>query len=395
MNLFDAVVIVILVAAVLIGISSGALPQVGGLAGALAGAALAITGLPLVRDPLNGIAPDLRAFVVLGGILLLVGLGEAIGSAIGRAIGVRLRGGVLGVLGSADRVLGGFVGAGQALLVIWLIGGLLASGPMRVLATQAQTSLVVRTMSRVLPPPTEFAAELATLLNGTGIPELFVGLEPLPAPDVERPTDRAARAIAERAIGSTYRVSAATCLFQSSGTGFAIAADYVVTNAHVIAGSGGIRVQATGGGLRDATAVYFDPELDVALLWVRGLGAQPLRFAAADPDRGAIGATLGFPHGQGLDVEPAAVAGAYAARGRDIYGTGQVSRRILELRAIVDQGDSGGPLVLDDGTVGGVVFAEARTDDNAGYALTPTSVATAVAPAIGRTSRVDTGSCIH
>jgi S1-C subfamily serine protease len=394
-NLFDVVVIAIVVAAVLIGIRSGALPQVGGLAGALAGAAIAIAGLPFVRDPLNAIPPDLRAFVVLGGILLLVGLGEGLGSAIGRAIGVRLSGGVLGVLGSADRVAGGFVGAGQALLVIWLIGGLLASGPMRFLATQAQTSLVVRTMSRVLPPPTEFAAELATLLNGTGIPELFVGLEPLPAPDVERPTDPAARAIANRAVASTYRVSAATCLFQSSGTGFAVAPDYVVTNAHVVAGSTAIRVQGTAGRVRDATAVFFDPQLDVALLWVRGLGAPPLRFAAGDPERGALGATLGFPHGQGLDIEPAAVAGAYAARGRDIYGTGQVNRRILELRAVVDQGDSGGPLVLGDGTVGGVVFAEARTDEEAGYALTPTSVATAIGPAVGRTGAVDTGACIH
>jgi S1-C subfamily serine protease len=300
-----------------------------------------------------------------------------------------------GVLGTADRFLGGFVGAGQALLVVWLIGGLLASGPMRYLATQAQTSLIVRTMSRVLPPPTEFAADLANLLNGTGIPELFVGLEPLPAPDVERPTDPAARAIAERAIGSTVRVSAATCQFQSSGTGFAIAGDYVVTNAHVVAGASAIRVQVTGGGLRDATAVEFDPDLDVALLWVPGLGAQPLRFATTDPIRGAVGATLGFPHGGGLVVEPAAVSNAYSAQGRDIYGGGRISRRILELRAVVDQGDSGGPLILADGTVGGVVFAEARTDENAGYALTPTSVATAVAPSIGRTGPAPTGACIH
>lgn len=395
MNLFDVVVVILLVAAVLIGISSGALPQVGGLAGAAAGAALAIAGLPLVRMPLGEIPPDLRAFVVLGGILFFVGVGEAVGSALGRAVAVRLRGGVLGVLGSADRVLGGFVGAGQALLVIWLVGGLLASGPMRYLATQAQTSFVVRTMSRVLPPPTEFAAELATLLDGTGIPELFVGLEPLPAPDVERPTDPAAQAIAERAIASTYRVSAATCLFQSSGTGFAIAREYVVTNAHVVAGATSIRVQAAGGGLRDAIPVLFDPDLDVALLWIDDLDAAPLRFATKDPDRGAVGATLGFPHGKGLDIEPAAVSGSYPARGRDIYGTGQVSRRILELRAVVEQGDSGGPLVLADGTVGGVVFAEARTDENAGYALTPTSVASAVTASIGRTGGVSTGSCIH
>jgi S1-C subfamily serine protease len=391
-NLFDVVVIVLVVAAVLIGISSGALPQLGGLAGAVTGAGVAIAGLPLAESLLERIAPGMRAIVVLAGILFLVGMGEAIGSAVGRAVAIRLRG---GVLGTADRVLGGFVGAGQALLVVWLVGGLLAAGPMRFLASQAQTSLAVRTMSRLLPPPTEFAAELANLLNDTGIPELFVGLEPLPAPDVERPSDPAAQAIAARALDSAFRVSAATCLYQSSGTGFAIAGDYVVTNAHVVAGATTIRVGATGGRLHDATPVFFDPDLDVALLWVDALDAPPLRFATADPERGALGATLGYPHGGGLLVEPAAVAGAYAAQGLDIYGDQRVSRRILELRARVDQGDSGGPLLLSDGSVGGVVFAEARTDENAGYALTPTSVATAVAPSIGRTSRVDTGACIH
>ena len=72
-----------------------------------------------------------------------------------------------------------------------------------------------------------------------------------------------------------------------------------------------------------------------------------------------------------------------------------MKRDILELRAAVDRGDSGGPLILQDGTVGGVVFAESRTDDEVGYALAPTPVATRVAPAIGRTSRVDTGDCVR
>jgi S1-C subfamily serine protease len=391
-NLFDVVVLVVVVSAILIGIASGALPQLGGLAGAVAGAGGAIAGLPLAEGPLEQIPPGVRAIVVLGGILLLVGLGEGIGSAVGRAVATRLGG---GVLGTADRVLGGFVGAGQALLVVWLLGGLLASGPMRLLAGQAQTSFTVRTMSRLLPPPTEFAADLANLLDDTGIPELFVGLEPLPAPDIDRPTDPAAQAIAANAVGSTFRISAATCLYQSSGSGFAIAGDYIVTNAHVIAGGTTVRVQATGGQLHDATPVLFDPDLDIALLWAPDLNARSLRFAAADPERGAMGATLGFPHGGGLLVEPAAVAGAYAAQGLDIYGDRRVSRRILELRARVDQGDSGGPLLLANGTVGGVVFAEARTDENAGYALTATSVATAVAPSIGRTARADTRSCIH
>jgi S1-C subfamily serine protease len=391
-NLFDAVVLILLVAAVLIGITSGALPQVGGLVGAFGGGALAIAALPWVEAPLEGVKDDVRAIAVLGGILLLVGVGEAIGSAIGRTAAIRLRG---GVLDHVDRILGGFVAAAQALLVIWLIGGLVAAGPMRVLAAQAQTSFVLRALTGVLPAPTEFAAELGRLLKTTGIPDLFVGLEPLPAPDVERPTDPAAAAIAAAAVRSTVRVTAATCLFQSSGSGFAVARGYVVTNAHVVAGASAVRVQAPGGDPLAGVVVFDDPELDVALLWVRELDVAPLRFASADPERGTIGATLGFPHGGGLLVEPAAVAGAYDARGRDIYGAQQVTRRILELRAIVDQGDSGGPLILADGSVGGVVFAEARTDENVGYALTPRSVATAVQPSIGRTGGVSTGACIH
>ncbi len=392
MNLFDILILVVVAAAVLIGISSGALPQIGGLLGGFGGAALVITILPAVEPRLTDLEPAIRAIVVLAGILLVVGIGEAIGSSIGRLATVRLGASPLRTL---DRALGGLVGGIQALLVIWLMSGLLAAGPLRYLATQAQTSLLVRGLNQVLPAPTEIAVELGRLLDDTGIPDLFVGLDPLPQPPVARPADPAAAAIARRAENSTVKVSALTCEFTSSGTGFAIAGDYVVTNAHVVAGARTIRVAVSGGRPLDARAVFDDPELDVALLWVNNLNAAPLRFAASDPSRGAVGATLGFPHGGALTISAAAVAGSYVAQGRDIYGTGRVSRAIVELRAEIDQGDSGGPLILADGTVGGVVFAEARTDEEVGYALTPTAVARAVEPAIGRTGLADTGACIR
>jgi S1-C subfamily serine protease len=391
-NLFDLLVVVLVVLAVFIGFTSGALPQIGGLLGAFAGGALAIVLLPWLEPLVGDMNPLVRAVVVLAGMLLIVGIGEAIGSAIGRLGAIRLRG---SPFGTVDRAFGGFVGAGQALLVVWLIGGLLAAGPLRALATQAQTSIVVRGLNSVLPAPTEIALELGRLLDDTGLPDLFVGLEPLPAPPVAQPADPAAEAIARAAVPSTVRVAALTCQFTSSGSGFAVAPDYVVTNAHVVAGARTIRVTPPDGDPRDSVAVYDDPELDVALLWVPGLGARPLRLAAADPTRGAIGATIGYPHGGPLTVSPAAVAGAYVAQGRDIHGEQRVSRRIVELRAAIEQGDSGGPLILSDGTVGGVVFAEARTDDDVGYALTPTSVAQAVEPSIGRTGAVDTGACIR
>jgi S1-C subfamily serine protease len=250
-------------------------------------------------------------------------------------------------------------------------------------------------MTAILPPPTELAVGLGRWLDATGLPDVFVGFEPIPAPPIDPPTDPAARAIAAAAEASTLKVTAATCGLSTVGTGFVVANGYVVTNAHVVAGADdqGIRVRS-GGRTFDAVAVVFDPELDVAVLHVAGLDAAPLRFAPRDPDRGAIGATLGYPGGGSLTIEPAAVTGRYPATGLDIYGRSRVQRQILELRAAVAHGDSGGPLILPDGSVGGVVFAEARTNPDVGYALSPTEVATAVRPGVGRTGPVDTGACI-
>ncbi|MDQ6795735.1 MAG: MarP family serine protease [Chloroflexota bacterium] len=391
MNLFDAAAIVLVVLAVILGFRSGALPQIGGLIGALAGGASAILALPLADSVLKTLDPPIRAVAVVVWLLLAIGLGEAVGSTAGRGIATRLGS---GILGTVDRVAGAFVGVAQALLIIWLAGGLLAAGPLPRLSSQAQTSVAVRTLSGIFPPPTKIAAGLGRLLDASGLPDVFIGLEPVPAAPVDRPTDPRARAIARAAEASTVKVTAETCGAISSGTGFAIARDYVLTNAHVVAGGSSVRV-LLGGQLRDASAVLFDPRLDVALLWAPGLGAQPLAMAASDPKRGDTGASLGFPGGGALTVVPVAVAARYDARGLDIYGKDPVNRSILELRANIERGDSGGPFVLADGTVGGVVFAESRTDPAVGYALAPTQVAIKVDPAIGRTSRVETGGCIQ
>ncbi|HEX5015205.1 MAG TPA: MarP family serine protease [Candidatus Limnocylindrales bacterium] len=391
MNWFDAVVVALVVVAVVIGFRSGALPQLCGLAGAVLGGVLSILAVPYLEQPLESVDAQLRAFLVLGLVLFAVGIGEAIGSAIGRTAASRLG---EGLFGAVDRVLGAVVGGAQAVLVFWLASGLLAAGPSPTLATQAQTSTFVRAMNAYLPAPTEIATALSRLLGETGLPDLFVGLEPLPAPPVSLPDDPLVRDLAALAVPSTVKVSAATCQTISSGTGFVVEPGYVVTNAHVVAGADTVRVGLDGDAY-DAAPVHFDPDLDIALLYAPGLPAPALSLAQTDPTRGAIGATLGFPGGGALAAVPAAVASSYPARGLDIYGDQRVTRAILELRAQIDQGDSGGPLILSDGTVGGVVFAEARTDPGVGYALTPSSVRDAIAPALGRTGLVPVGHCIH
>jgi len=323
--------------------------------------------------------------------VLAVALGEGLGAGAGQAASLRLG---QGVLGSADRLAGAAMAVAQGILVLWLAGSLMATGPVPRLSAIAQTSSVMRTLSGYLPPLTEITADVGQILDVSGLPQVFVGLEPFPAPPVDVPADPQARAIAGPAEDSTARVSAVSCNALLTGTGFVVGSGYLVTNAHVVAGGSSVRVNI-GGQTFDTTVVLFDPSLDVAVLWAPDVKAKSLRFAAQDPRAGTPAAALGHPNGGGLAVIPAAVAAEYAATGRDIYGHGRITRNILELRAQVEPGDSGGPLILRDGTVGGVVFAEARSDPNVGYALSPASVATDVAPALGQTSAVSTGPCVR
>jgi S1-C subfamily serine protease len=391
MNPFDLIAVVLFILATLLGFRSGLLPQLGGIGGAILGAILAVASLPLIEPALADLDPTIRALAVLAGLVFAVGLGEGVGASLGRLAGERLGGGLLGAM---DRVGGAVGGAIQGLLIVWLAGGLLAVGPLPALAQSAQTSVAVRTLDRVLAPPTLLVTELGRLLDASGLPDVFIGLEPLPRPPVDLPSDPAIKGIATAAAASTVRVVAATCGLQSTGTGFAVAESYVVTNAHVVAGGRTVRVDRAGV-LFDATAVFFDPELDIAVLYVPRLPSAPLRFADSDPDRGSLGAALGHPGGGPLQIIPAGVTGSYDARGLDIYGTNQVTRRVIELHAAIERGDSGGPFVLLDGSVGGVVFAEARSDPAVGYALSPTAVAQAVERAIGATNAAALGACVR
>lgn len=391
MNPVDAMAVGMLVLSVILGIRSGALPQLGGLTGAAGGAFGAIALLPIVLPYVVHLETILRVGAVLAVLLLCIGLGEMIGAHIGRAVSGRLGNGLFGAL---DRVAGGIVGAGQAVLVVWLLGGILATGLVPALERDAQTSVAVRGIDAVLPPPTELVLGLGTVLDRSGLPDVFLGLERLPAAPVTMPADVLAQALGQRALASVPRVEAEACNYRSTGTGVVVKSGYVVTNAHVVAGARSVRI-VTGAGAFAAKVVAFDPELDVAVLHIAGFDGSPLFFATGDPERGATGATVGYPNGGGAVIEPAAVAARYPAEGLDIYGTSRVLREIIEIRAVVEPGDSGGPLLLQDGTLGGLVFAESRTDPSVGYALAPGPVAAAVAPALGRTAAVTTGACLH
>jgi len=390
-NPLDLVAIVMLVLAVVLGIRSGALPQLLGLMGAAVAALAGLAILPSVTSFLDSLPAGIRAVIVLSALLGLVGVGEAFGASFGRRASQALGNGLLGAL---DRVGGAIVGAAQAVLILWLAGGVIASGPFANLAQLAQRSAALRAVDSVLPPPTEIVVELGQILDDTGLPNVFVGLEQLPAPAIDLPSDALARRIGEKAAPSVLRVVADGCDQRSSGSSFVVASNYLVTNAHVVTGAKSVIVQTSGNSF-PATVVLLDLDLDIALLHTDGLRAPPLTFTTTEPQRGALAAAIGYPGGGNEAVEPATVAAAYDAQGLSVSGKDRVTRRIIELRSKVRPGDSGGPLVLENGSVGGVVFAESKADPSVGYALSPLDVWQRVQPAIGRTASASTGPCLR
>jgi len=270
--------------------------------------------------------------------------------------------------------------------------------PTSSLTQQIKASTVVAGIDAAVPPPARRAVSgMQALLNSTGFPRVFSELAEPPALPVEPPDAGALLDPSlKQALASVVRVEgeAVDCSTQITGSGFVFAPHRVMTNAHVVAGVTSPTVQVRGSGdLLDATVVYFDPELDVAVLEVPDITAPPLRWGGvAEP--GSNAAVAGFPRGGPLDVEAARIRDQLTARGEDIYGADPVVRDIYSIRSSVLPGDSGGPLLSTKGRVLGVVFAAAIHDSTTGYALTADQVSEAATT--GRTARgaVDTGTCV-
>jgi S1-C subfamily serine protease len=195
----------------------------------------------------------------------------------------------------------------------------------------------------------------------------------------------------QAAASETLKIRGLGCGGIVFGSGFPVGPGLVLTNAHVVAGTQGTTVLNPSGRGLSARVVLFDPDRDVAILYVPRLALVPLSQGAAHP--GTQGAAIGYPGGGGEQVKPAVVNGQVRAEGRDIYGQNLVVRSIWIMQAEVQPGNSGGPLVDLDGTVVGVIFAASTSQPGQAYALTDAEVQPDIDKAQGRTEAVPIGPC--
>lgn len=385
MTLLDAALLLLLVLSAWGGYRRGALLQLSGLAGLVVGFAIGAWLAPHVGGLAD--AGPTKIALAFGTILVLGAVGDAAGS----SVGVRLRRRAHAVpFRRADAVAGAGLSVAALILAIWFLGLNLAGGPFPTLARALQRSAVVRAVDAALPAPPALTNQLGTVLDLFGFPDVFAGLPPTPAEPVPQPTGGLAARAATDARASLVLITGPACDQILQGTGFVVADDLVLTNAHVVAGSAP-RVEWEGRTF-DAVTVAFDDDLDAAVLRVEGLDAPALTLLGTEVVRGAGGAVLGFPHGSYTE-DAAAVRRPLDAIGRDIYAEEEVRRRIYEMQVTVRPGNSGGPFVIPGGRVAGMIFGASPTHRDLGYALTSDSLIALVERA-ARADPVGTGRCL-
>ena len=393
--MLDLLLVLILGAYAVSGYRSGAIVSVLSVIGFLAGGAVGLwLGPAVLRSTgwLSGGGPGL-VVVLVGIVVFCASLGQgAMGVVARRARPPQSRTAAHRV----DSVLGAVATVCAATLLLWYAGDLARiSGP-AALSRAVSTSRVIRLIDSLV--PSQAAGFFATVreLAQEGFPRVFNDLGPEPILQVDPPetgsVTAAAKAVSSRSVVKVTGV-APSCGKALEGSGWVVAPERVVTNAHVVAGVDEPSVQPGGvGPLFRAQVVVFDSARDLAVLAVPGLKAPAIplgtELSSADP-----AVVAGFPGDGALRLGAARVRSVFTAVGADIYGQPGVRRQIYSLYTTVRPGNSGGPLLDPEGRAVGVVFARSLEDETTGYALTLEEAA----PVLQRASAgvaVTTGRCL-
>lgn len=295
-----------------------------------------------------------------------------------------------------DSVVGALFSVLAVLLVAWMVAVPIASSPFPTLAGQVRRSVVIRAVDNALPNGVRnLYSSLRLFIDRSGFPQVFGALQPTRIVDVP-PADPALQR--SPVVASTkpsvlkVRGVARSCDRGIEGSSFVFAPQHVLTNAHVVAGTDEVHVETAQGSL-PARVVLFDPQRDVAVLYVPGLQDKPLTLSKKAAATGQDAIVLGYPQDGPFDVRAARIRDRERISGRDIYGRVSVDRDIYTIRSVVRVGNSGGPLIATDGTVLGIVFASALDSPDTGFVLTSQEVSADAASARSATAAVPTADC--
>jgi len=392
MDLLDLIIILICVGFAISGYRQGFVVGVMSFIGFVGGL---LIGVWLVPDVMRRFQSSLVVSTIsLCAVLALAVLGQVLATSLGGRVRREL---TWRPVQAVDQGAGAVVSVVSVLLVSWFLGLALATSSMPVVVSQVHQSRILAGIQRMLPADsTTWFHSFSLVLGRSGFPQVFgpftqETIANVPAPDpavLNEPGVTAARNSIVKIVGD-----APSCGKQIEGSGFVYSPHHVMTNAHVVGGVQNPTVQIGGEGTPyPAKVVLYDPERDIAVLYVKDLDAPSLQFdTSGKADDDAV--VAGFPEDGSFTAVPARVRQEMDAQGQDIYDQNTVTRDIFSLYSTVLQGNSGGPLLTADGEVYGVVFAKSLQDASTGYALTASLVQGDAQRGSDATTPVDTEGC--
>lgn len=174
------------------------------------------------------------------------------------------------------------------------------------------------------------------------------------------------------------RIIESTCDEGAEGSGFLVAANLVVTAAHLVTGETDLSViDSVTGAATEGQVVGVDEGTDVALVRIQTPSTGHLFvFAGAQPQVGSRLAAIGYP----LNGPESITEGSVSALGRDItLQSGQSLFGLIQTDTPINPGNSGGPIIGLDGTVAGIADAGTVNVQGINYAVP----ATQAAPLVG------------
>ena len=388
MNLLDIFIIVLVLSALYRGHELGLTRQLFSTTGFIVG--LLIGSVLQKYTVIYGTTPITKSLIALmttlGFAFLLLSIGEQ--------LGIRLKTKVeQWKFNKLDGLLGSVIGGMTLLLAVWLSAAILLTLPLKDTQAQIRSSYILSRLNQSLPPATSVLTGLGHLVSPNGFPEVFAGNEPAPQGNTTIPgiSTQLQQSI-DRAKASVVKFEGLGCGGVVEGSGFVISSDLIATNAHVVAGVQQLYVR-DGNGQHTAEVVWFDPDLDFAVVRASNLAGGALLINNSQAQAGTRAAVLGYPGGGALTAGGAEVIDHFTARGRDIYNQGITEREVYSLAAKVIPGNSGGPVIAEDGTVIGVIFAQSTSYENVGYALTTQQTEAAISQARAQNRVVSNGTC--
>jgi S1-C subfamily serine protease len=391
-DLLDLIIILICIGFAVSGYRQGFVVGVMSFVGFVGGL---LVGVWLVPQVMSHFKSSLVVSTIsLCAVLALAVIGQVIATTIGGRVRREL---TWRPIQAVDQGAGAVVSVISVLLVTWFLGLALSSSSMPLVVSQVQSSRILAGIQKVLPKDSAtWFRSFSTVLGRSGFPQVFgpftqETIANVPAPDsavIGEAGVRSAESSIVKIVGD-----APGCGKQIEGSGFVFSPQHVMTNAHVVGGVTSPTVQIGGvGQYYRAKVVLYDPETDIAVLYVPGLQASPLKFdTSAKAEDDAV--VAGFPEDGPFSAVAARIRQEMDAQGQDIYDQNTVTRDIFSLYSTVLQGNSGGPLLSPSGEVYGVVFAKSLQDSTTGYALTASQVSQDAQQGADLTSSVDTDGC--